>query len=291
MPSRLRPPRAPVGHPTRGKTAANRLRKTDVFLAVACADRLGGPGAVYVDVGFGASPVTSVETFDRLRRINPELAVVGVEIDPARVEAARPLARPGLEFRHGGFALPVRPGERGVAIRALNVLRQYEEAAVADAVARLGGALAPGGVLIEGTSDPTGRLLAFDLYREHAGVLERAAFVLAPSPRASFLPRDLQAVLPKRLIHRADPGGAVDRFFAAWHAAWQGARRVAVHPRPAFALAARELAERHGYAVDRRPILLRRGFLVLGPTWPDRAAPGGAGGGPPSPLTRRETAP
>ncbi len=257
-----------IGRPTRGKTARNRLRKTDAFLAIAYAERLCGGDAVYVDVGFGAAPITSVETLDRLRRLNPRLTVIAVEIDPERVRAAAALARPGLEVRLGGFDLPLRAGERAVAIRALNVLRQYDESAVAEAVARLGAALAPGGLLLEGTSDPTGRLLAFDLYERRGARIDRIALVLAPSLRHGFEPRAFQAVLPKRHIHRAEPGGDVDRFFAAWHGAWQAARRHTPDPRLAFPAAARLLAERHGYPVDRRAILLRRGFLALGPAWP-----------------------
>lgn len=258
-----------IGQPTRGKTAANRLRKTDAFLAVAYPGRLGGAHAVYVDLGFGTAPVTSIETLRRLRRINPRLALVGVEIDPERVRAAEASSQPGLEFRLGGFNLPVRPGERVVAIRALNVLRQYDEAAVADAVDRLGAALAPGGLLLEGTSDPTGRLLAFELYEKRGLGIERVALVLAPSLRRVFEPRELRAVLPKRHVHHAEPGGAIDGFFEAWQAAWRHARRQAPDPRQAFAAAARRLAEGHGYPVDRRPSLLRRGFLVLGPGWLD----------------------
>jgi hypothetical protein len=269
-------PAKPIGQPTRGKTAANRLRKTDAFLAVAYPERLTGGDAVYVDVGFGAHPITSVETLARLRRINQRLTVVAVDIDPERVRAAASFARPGLDVRLGGFNLPVRPGERVVAVRALNVLRQYGEAAVADAVGRLGAALAPGGLLLEGTSDPTGRLLAFELHERRGAGVERVALVLAPSLRHGFEPRDVQAVLPKRHIHRAEPGGDVDRFFAAWQEAWRRAHRDTPDPREAFARAARHLAERHGYPVDRRDVLLRRGFLALGAAWPAASPPRGA---------------
>jgi len=34
--------------------------------------------------------------------------------------------------------------------------------------------------------------------------------------------------------------------------------------------AALDLAEGGGYALDRRDALLRRGFLWLGPSWPER---------------------
>ena len=34
-----------------------------------------------VDLGYGASPVTAVELHDRLRRVRPDVEVVGIEID------------------------------------------------------------------------------------------------------------------------------------------------------------------------------------------------------------------
>ena len=280
----LRPPgraRRLLGQVTRGTTAPNRLRKTDAFLAIAypgLARRLPGP---YVDLGYGAAPITCVETLRRLRRLDPGATVLGVEIDPARVAAAQPFAEAGLEFRLGGFDLPLRPGERAGALRALNVLRQYDEAAVAVALAALARHMAPGALLIEGTSDPTGRLLAFEVHRRAAedagGALDPLGLVLAPSPRRGFAPRQLQAVLPKRFVHRAEPGGDVDRFFAAWQAAWERARRRATDPRRAFVESARWLADEEGQGLDRRDPLLRRGFLWLGPEWPARAAGGARG--------------
>jgi hypothetical protein len=92
--------------------------------------------------------------------------------------------------------------------------------------------------------------------------------VFAPTLGPDFEPLQLRAILPKSHIHRAARGGAVDRFFAAWRAEWLRARRERGDPRATFAAAARGLAERHGHAVDPRPTLLRRGFLVLGSAWP-----------------------
>ncbi len=260
--------RRPLGQLTRGKTAPNRLRKTDTFLAVAFPELVRHMPGLYVDLGYGAAPITSVETLVRLRRLNPRVQVLGVEIDPERVAAAQPFARPGLAFRLGGFNLPLRPGEAVSVIRAFNVLRQYPAAEVQAALHALAGPLTPGGLILEGTSDPLGRLLTFNLYAKGARGPERTALVLAPSLRAEFLPRQFQAVLPKNFIHRAEPGGPIDQFFAAWHAAWQHARRQAHTPRQIFARAALRLAEHYGYGIDRRPALLGRGFLVLGPEWP-----------------------
>jgi len=279
--ARLEPrPGRPLGQVTRGKTAPNRLRKTDTFLAVAYPDFIRHARGLYVDLGYGAYPVTSVETLHRLRRINPRLRVLGVEIDPQRVAEARPFREPGLEFRLGGFNLPLMPGEAVSVVRAFNVLRQYEEPEVEKALAALTASLTEGGLIVEGTSDPMGRLLTFNLFQKIAAAdtrPERVALVLAPTLHADFLPRQFQAVLPKNFIHHAEPGGPIDRFFAAWHAAWQHARALVggSGPRSVFYHAALRLAEHYGYALDRRPALLRRSFLCLGPAWPH---PGGESG-------------
>ena len=155
----MRQPR-PVGVITRGTTNPNRLRRCDRWLAGPQAWRLrrGGPAPVVVDLGYGASPVTALELHDRLRRVRPDVEVVGIEIDPARVAAARPLERPGLRFALGGFEVPLPGGARPVVVRAFNVLRQYDEAQVADAWATTVARLAPDGLLVDGTCDELGRL-------------------------------------------------------------------------------------------------------------------------------------
>ena len=80
-----------------------------------------------VDLGYGASPVTTVELLARLRTIRPDVRVLGLELDPERVALAASAAEPPwLEFRRGGFELA---GARPVLLRAFNVLRQYEEPA------------------------------------------------------------------------------------------------------------------------------------------------------------------
>jgi hypothetical protein len=259
-----------LGQPTRGKTAPNRLRKTDTFLAVAHTEFVRHMPGWYVDLGYGFYPVTSVETLRRLRRLNPDLEVLGVEIDPQRVADATKYAEPGLSFRLGGFNLPMGAGERVSVIRAFNVLRQYDQAAVAEALRALAAALTEHGLMLEGTSDPLGHLLAFNVFEKEGGQMRRTALVLAPALRQEFQPRQFQAVLPKNFIHHAQPGGPIDRFFTDWHAAWQHARREAGDPRQIFGRASLRLADHYGYGVDRRPALLRRGFLVLGAEWPGR---------------------
>ena len=255
-----------LGQPTRGKTAPNRLRQTDVFLAIAFPGIIQTRNCRYVDLGYGESPITTLETWERLQKINPSIQVLGVEIDPNRVTDARPFTQENLEFRLGGFNLPVAPDERVNVIRVFNVLRQYEEADVEIALQTLGQSLAPGGLILEGTCDPTGRFMAFQLFRKrNAGDIDHIGLVFAPRLRSEFYPRQLQSILPKSLIHHAEPGGAVDQFFSRWHICWQAAR--AQFPGQAqkqiFAQAALRLKEIYGYHLDQRLTLLKRGFLVL----------------------------
>ena len=148
----------PVGTITRGTTNPNRLRRCDRWIAGPEAWRLRrSPTApVVVDLGYGASPITAVELHDRLRRVRADVQVVGVEIDPERVTAGRPLEREGLTFRLGGFEVPLDDGARPTVVRAFNVLRQYPEEEVPAAWARVQGRLAPGGLL--------------DTHPEHANV-------------------------------------------------------------------------------------------------------------------------
>jgi len=81
----------PVGQLTRGKTARNRLRRVDNFVMQYDPFLLRrGDDALFVDVGFGAEPITTLESAVRFRRLNPSLRVLGVEIDRERVTALAP---------------------------------------------------------------------------------------------------------------------------------------------------------------------------------------------------------
>ena len=134
---RQTPPSAGLeGQITRGKTVPNRLRRVDHFLCAydpGLIRRNDGDfaGSWYVDLGYGATPDTALESADRLRRLNPDLKVLGVEIDPERVERALAHRDELTDFRVGGFQLPLDSGstrpETVRLVRAFKVLRQYEE--------------------------------------------------------------------------------------------------------------------------------------------------------------------
>ena len=168
---------------------------------------------ITVDLGYGRLPVTTLELADRLRSIRPDVRVIGLEIDPERVAAARDSARDGVEFALGGFELA---GLRPVLVRAFNVLRQYPPEAVADAWHTMGSHLAPNGLIIDGTCDELGRRCCWVLLDGDGPV----SLTLACDPRAIDAPSDLAERLPKVLIHHNVPGQPIHTLLAAADRAW-----------------------------------------------------------------------
>ncbi|HCA84447.1 MAG TPA: SAM-dependent methyltransferase [Streptomyces sp.] len=214
------PTQRPLGNITRGTTNPNRLRRCDRWLLATHRDRLtkGGPPHL-VDLGHGASGVTTVEWADRLAPVRPDLHVTGLEIDPERVAAAQAWARSGVDFALGGFEVPLPGGTRPELIRAANVLRQYDEDEVRAVWDRLCARLAPGGLLVEGTCDEIGR--------RHVWVAlgpEGARTVTFATRLGSLgAPSDLAERLPKALIHRNVPGEPVHAFLRDFDRAWAAA--------------------------------------------------------------------
>ncbi|MGQ9849870.1 MAG: methylase [Aggregatilineaceae bacterium] len=259
--------RRPQGQPTRGKTARNRLRRVDNFLLIYAETllrRTDGPlaRAFFVDLGYGAEPFTTLESAARLRRVNPRLPVLGVEIDPERVARAQPYADELTQFRLGGFDLPLQPGETVRLIRAFNVLRQYEEREVRGAWLTMGWHLLPEGLLVEGTSDPHGRIWVTNLLRRMPEGLRYEGLLFGTNFRAGFAPELFQPVLPKNCIHRVIPGERINDFMTAWkNAARQTIAYRTWGPRQWFAASARWLAE-EGWPVDTRRRLLYQGYLL-----------------------------
>jgi hypothetical protein len=228
---------------------------------------------VVVDLGYGASPVTALELHDRLRRVRPDVEVVGIEIDPARVAAARPLERPGLRFVGGGFEVPLPGAARPVVVRAFNVLRQYDEPQVTDAWATTVARLAPDGLLVDGTCDELGRLATW------VAVTADGPVSLSLSWRLRGLERPgvVAERLPKALIHRNVPGERVHRLLTDLDETW--ARQA---PQAAYGIRQRFIAtagamRNAGWPVLDGPSRWRLGELTM--AW-DAVAPGEAAARP-----------
>jgi SAM-dependent methyltransferase len=227
----------PDGEVTRGTTNPSRLRRVDRWITQAEREALRcAPRPLIVDLGYGASPVTTLELYRKVRAVMPDAEVTGLEIDLERVMLARRrLAElraagdglPGLSFAAGGFELPVP--RRPVLVRAFNVLRQYPEERAWAALSRLRSGLAVGGVLVEGTCDEIGRRSVWGSLPDLPGTGGRDALITFSARLASLeRPSDLAERLPKVLIHRNVPGEPVHQFLRDLDRAWDHAAPYSV---------------------------------------------------------------
>jgi hypothetical protein len=269
------PNKKPIGLPTRGKTASNRLRRVDNFILLyepSLLTRTDGlfQRSLFVDLGYGFDARTTLESAERFRRVNPNLPILGVEIDKERVDAAIPYADENTHFRLGGFNLPLQPDESVRLIRAFNVLRQYEEKDFVPAYEQLAQYVLPGGLMIEGTSNPFGSVWVANLVRktlESDSLLSGSqwkfeALVFSTSFRMGFDITDFQAVLPKNYIHHVVQGESIYEFIEAW-------KRSAAETSPAkvfglkqwFAASAQNLAAK-GYTINLQKRFINKGWLI-----------------------------
>ncbi|GAB6858853.1 class I SAM-dependent methyltransferase [Microbacterium xylanilyticum] len=222
---------SPLGRPTRGTTGTNRLRRNDRWIAASPAFRRAADPLV-VDLGFGASGVTAFELAARLVRVRADAEVLGLELDPERVSTARaqlaelrrgmghfPADLP-VSFARGGFEVPLPDGRRPAVIRAMNVLRQYDEADVPGAWGRMASRLAPGGLLVEGTCDEIGRVASF-VDVDGAGAPQR--FTISLRLAGLERPSIVAERLPKALIHHNVPGERIHALLADLDREWERA--------------------------------------------------------------------
>ena len=265
----------PIGLPTRGKTASNRLRRVDNFILLyepSLLTRTDGlfQRSMFVDLGYGFDARTTLESAERFRRVNPNLPILGVEIDKERVDAAIPYADEITHFRLGGFNLPLQSTESVRLIRAFNVLRQYEEKDFIPAYEQLAQYVLPGGLMIEGTSNPFGSIWVANLVRKtlesnsslSGSQWKFEALVFSTNFRMGFDITDFQAVLPKNYIHHVVQGESIYEFIEAW-------KRSAAETSPAkvfglkqwFAASAESLASK-GYAINLQKKFINKGWLI-----------------------------
>ena len=178
-----------------GNTAEGRLARLDVLLRLfepSLFDRTHSPKSpeMCVDVGFGDAIHTFADFAAALsaRREGGSLRVLGTESDPARLAAGlqameerglgadRSLALRLAEAGASSFRLPLEPDEPPlVAVRALNVLRDYHPADALRAMHALGDQLAPGGLLLEGSASTCGHTAAVALVRAPAAAAAATA--------------------------------------------------------------------------------------------------------------------
>jgi len=246
----------PRGRITRGTTGTNRLRRIDRWIAAQPVLRRADDPLV-VDLGYGASATTTLELRDRLARVRPDVRVVGIEIDPQRVRDAAAAARDGVTFQLGGFEIPT---ERPPAvIRALNVLRQYDETEVADAWATMTARLQPDGVLVEGTCDEVGRVASW-VALDPSGP---RTFTISLRLADLDLPSIVAERLPKALIHRNVPGERIHDLLTELDRNWAVAAPLAAYGASQRWVAAVEALRASGWPVHDGRTRWRLGELTL----------------------------
>jgi hypothetical protein len=258
----------PQGQLTRGKTASNRLRRVDNFILLyepALLTRTDGlfADSIFVDLGYGFDARTTLESAARFRRVNPHLKILGVEIDKERVAAALPFADDKTFFRLGGFNLPLQIGEHVRLIRAFNVLRQYEEKDFAPAYEKLAQYVLPGGLMIEGTSNPFGSIWCANVARKtEMDDWRFEALVFSTNFHLGFDVEEFQTILPKNLIHHVVKGEPIYNFFEAWKQSTKEASALKTYGLKQWFVASAESLAQKGYRINLHKKFLSKGFMI-----------------------------
>lgn len=209
----------PASRSVRGRTRPGRLRAIDDWVRHEAAEVVAQARLV-IDLGFGVSPITVEEFARSLHAVNAGVRVVGLEQALERVGEGGAAA--GCELLAGGFeALQAFTGSAAI-VRAMNVVRGYRADEVEGIHRALCAAATTGGLVIEGSTDVEGHVLACHLFRcaggepVHHGLLLHTDFTRGFSPWLfrDVFPRDLRrAVLPGSVVHRllTDWAAAADR--------------------------------------------------------------------------------
>lgn len=249
----------------RSRTRSGRLQALDAYLLKYEAELLTGDSTMgdVVDVGFGEFPWTTLEMAEAFRKLNPDLHVIGVETDPRRIEGASPFEDEKTAFIEAGATLQAVLSTPARLVRAMNVLRGYREEEVEAAHRDWAAPLIEGGLLVEGTCDPTGAVLTAHLIRKRVDGLEREGLLLHTNFTRGFAPWMFRDWLPRDLRRRVQPGTPLHDFFTEWTRIWADLRtRGITDPARAFADSAHNLAAARP-DVDGDPWLGEQGYLIL----------------------------
>lgn len=252
----------PVGAITRGTTNPNRLRRIDRYLTqLAPLRQISNPLAV--DLGYGRTPVTAVELLARLEKTTPGVRVLGIEIDPERVAEAKALEHNRLAFSHGGFEIPIPAvfSDRVDVdlIRALNVLRQYQESEVFSAWSLMQSRLSEHGLIVEGTSDEIGRVASWITLDKTRPI----SFTVSLRLQGLDKPSKVAERLPKILIHKNTAGNKIHRYLLDLDSAWEKAAGFgAFGSAQRFVQTAKSLVQA-GWPIDVAPKRWRLGEITV----------------------------
>lgn len=260
----------PVGTITRGTTNTNRLRRIDRWIGHSHVLRRTADPLV-VDLGYGASAVTALELHHRLAKKRPDVQVLGLEVDPARVHGANEqlaevregttgfAAHAHVSFAVGGFEVPLPKGRTAAIIRAQNVLRQYDESEVLPAWRMLVTRLQPHGILIDGTCDEIGRIHAWVDVAPSGPTRFSISLRLDELERPSIVAERL----PKILIHRNVPGERVYELLRDLDRNWQHQAPLGAYGPKQRWVATVAALKAQGWPVQGGPARWKLGELTL----------------------------
>lgn len=204
----------------RSRTAVGRLRGQDLFLAELLSQELRQDDFV-VDLGFGEEAWTVLEMAAHLRKIEPNLRVIGLETDPRRISGADPDQNPLNRFEY------VEPEEElslrfeGAAmLRAMNVLRSYPAHEIRPTIQNWAKCLRDGGWLLEGSSSASGHILTSHVWRRIGGQVRHLGLLLYTDFSSGFAPWMFRDHLPRDLRRNLKPEVALYQTLAQWHENW-----------------------------------------------------------------------
>lgn len=250
----------PIGVITRGTTNPNRLRRVDRYICNLSVLRTADKPLI-VDLGFGANPTTAIELLTRIKKVNSKAQVLGIEIDPERVARAKPYETKDLKFELGGFEIPQPESlpQPITLIRAMNVLRQYDQSEVMQSWLSMQKRLAPDGLIVEGTCDEIGRLASWITL----DVTGPKSLTLSFRLTGLSHPAKVAERLPKILIHKNTAGNNIHEFLNQLDKSWQANSSLAVFSgAQRFATSCQNLVDQ-GWPIHRDPKRWRLGELTV----------------------------
>jgi hypothetical protein len=160
-------------------------------------------------VGYGETPITTLELARAVRQVNSSLRVVGVE--------RRAGGSTEVELVEGDFSTLSTLGPTAI-VRAMNVVRGYREDEVPAIHEALGAAVVEGGLVLEGSTDTEGHVTVAHVLRRRGGALVRAALLFHTDFTRGFSPWLFRDWLPRDLRRRALPGTAIHELLTRWDA-------------------------------------------------------------------------
>lgn len=226
--------RRPGRRLVRGRTRPGRLSVVDDYFEVAERElvRAEMGGAVFVDIGIGDDPATTLETAARLRAVRPGLVVVGVDVEPGRIRRARAVAS-HVTWRNASFDWRTDTRERAKIVRIMNVLRAYPAAVRERLLEQLVPTLIDGALVVEGSTCATGDVVAARLIRKRHGSLAVEGVFFATGFRRGFAPEMFRDRMPRD--ERRGSNAPFAGLFDAWTAVWLEVReRGESDPRACF---------------------------------------------------------